>query len=249
MTFVLKEKVQFGFHRQAGVNVFVSRTSHRAMSIDQACGAGLVYTARPLRGEVEFEVRLLDYSGSYKGSLKMGLLRRRVTTPSFSLSIPRPSEHRDNSCVWFSRFKRRTEFQNNLGAVHLLRYYGLVDLCELREDHRMGLRVSSQGELSFFVNGMMQGVAAHGVYQSGYEVYVFLELVEGYRAVEITRAGACVLVHVYVCVYVRTCMYVHMYVCMYGMTCNNACVLTFDLDIRIITLLINYAMCVCLYSL
>ncbi len=188
--FTLPEYIQFGFHRQAGDNVFVSRSTQRAMTIDQNSGSGVAYSALPLIGHTEFEIRLLDYSGSKHSSLKLGLMRRRADAHASLASIPRPSEHRDNSCVWFkSRFKKKSEFQNNFGTVHLLRYYGFVDLYDLRQEDKMGLQLSAEGNLSFFVNGVNQGVAAQGVYQPGFHVYCFVELVDGYKAVEITRAG------------------------------------------------------------
>ena len=163
------------------------------MIIEPNSGSGFAYSALPLLGHTEFEIRLLDYSGSRNSSLKLGLMRHRATC---SESIPKPSEHRDNSCVWFkSRYKRKSEFQNNFGMVHLLRYYGLVDLTDLRQEDKMGLQLSRDGDLSFFVNGVSQGVAAHGIYQPGFHVYCFVELVEGYKAVEITRAGE---LHMYI---------------------------------------------------
>lgn len=56
--------------------------------------------------------------------------------------------------------------------------------------------MSVDGELSFFVNGVSQGVAARQVYEEGSEVYCFVELVQGYGAVEITRAGTYVRIYV-----------------------------------------------------
>lgn len=190
MTFVLDKDIQFGFHRKARENVFVSQSTHRAMVVDHSRRAGIAYTARPLSGVAEFEVRLLEYAGGIRGSLKLGLMWRKANDQVPSLSMPRLSEHRDNSCVWFqSKFKEKTEFQNNFGAVHLLRYYGIVNLCDLRQDDCLGLQVSAEGDLSFFVNGVSQGVAARQVYQVGLEVYCFVELMESCKAVEITRAG------------------------------------------------------------
>lgn len=190
MTFVLDKDIQFGFHKKARENVFVSQSSRRAMIVDQSRGAGTAYTARPLSGVAEFEVRLLEYAGGIRGSLKLGLMRRKANDQVPALSIPRLSEHRDNSCVWSqSKFKEKTEFQNNFGDVHLLRYYGIVNLCDLRQDDCLGLQVSAEGDLSFFVNGVSQGVAARQVYQAGLEVYCFVELMESCKAVEITRAG------------------------------------------------------------
>ena len=190
MTFVLDKDIQFGFHRQAGNNVFVSRSSHKALMVDVACGPALAYGAIPLSNMAEFEVRLLDHSSrSIRGSLKMGVMRRKLKNSPLA-SIPKLSEHRDNSCMCFkSKFKEKTEFQNNLGYIHLLKYYGLVDFCKLQENDCLGLQLSPEGDLSFFVNGINQGVAAHDVYQDGYEVYCFIEMVEGYKSVEIIRAG------------------------------------------------------------
>lgn len=191
VTFALPEEVHFGFHRQAGENVFVARSMHRAMRMDQAGRVGIVYIAKPFRNLTEFEVRLLDCNNGRVGSsLKMGLMRRRVSTLDRTVSIPKLSEHRDNSCMWFkSWYKPKSEFQNNFGAIHVLQFYGYIDLCELKQDDRLGLQLNAEGELSFFVNGICQGVAAHGMYESGYDLYGFLELVEGHMGVEITRAG------------------------------------------------------------
>lgn len=158
------------------------------MLIDTAIGSGIVYGAEPLRGMAEFEVQLLDYAFSLRGSLKFGIMRHKI--PTSAAGIPKLSEHRNNSCMWFrSRFKEKTEFQNNLGRIHLLRFYGSVDLCELKENDCIGLQVRTNGDLVFLVNGVSQGVAAHHVYKEGYQVYCFLELVEGYKSVEVTRAG------------------------------------------------------------
>ena len=189
-TYLLNKEIQFGFHRKARENIFVSQNSYTAMIVDQTSGTGIAYTARPLQGMAEIELRLQEYMGGPRGSMKLGLMRRPLTCHTSSPSVPRLSEHRDNSCVWFkSRFKRRTEFQNNFGSVHLLRYYGSVNLCDLRQDDHFGLQVSVDGDLSFFVNGVSQGVAARQVYEEGTEVFCFVELVQGYGAVEITRAG------------------------------------------------------------
>jgi hypothetical protein len=187
MTFSLNKGIQFGFHREAWENVFISQTSNRAMIVDQGRGSGIAYSARPLQGVSEFEVRLLEYAGGIRGSLKLGVMRRKANG---CVAMPRLSEHRNNSCMCFhSRFKEKTEFQNNLGAVHVLQFYGIVNLCDLRENDRFGLQVSAQGDLSFFVNGVSQGVAVRRVYEVGFDVYCFVELMESCRMVEITRAG------------------------------------------------------------
>lgn len=190
MGFALNEEIQFGFHRQAGENVFVSRSAEKAMLVDIANGPGIVYGSCPLKGLSEFEVKLLDYFPSVRGSLKIGIMRHKANYSTSLVSIPKLSEHRDNSCMFFrSQFKEKNEFQNNFGGVHLLRYYGVVDLSQLRKDDHVGMQLSYNGDLRFFVNGISQGLAAEQVYGEGFEVYCFLELAEGYKSVEITRAG------------------------------------------------------------
>ena len=188
--FSLQDEVLFGFHRQAGNNVFISKNSLQAVTVDKKEGSSLVYAAVPFRGTVEFEVRLVDYYYGIRGSIKMGVMRRTMCRSTSQVGIPKQSEHRDNSCVWFrSSFKHRTEFQNNFGSVHMLRYYGRTDLGELQKGDRVGLRVSLDGELSFFVNGSSQGVAAEGIYREGCDMFCFIEMVEGCEAVEVTRAS------------------------------------------------------------
>ncbi len=198
-TFSLKEEIQFGFHRKAGHNTFVTRSGCKAMLVDPPKGSGVVYGAVPMKKLTEFEVRLLDYNLSLRGSLKIGVMRKKVTGRYPADSAPKLSEHRDNSCLCFkSRFKEKTEFQNNLGGVHMLRYYGAVNFDGLRENDRLGLQLNRDGDLSFFVNGISQGMAARQIYKEGYEVYCFIELVEGYKSVEITKAGKSVLCMVYI---------------------------------------------------
>ena len=67
--------------------------------------------------------------------------------------------------------------------------YGSTNLENLREGDRLGLRVSHDGVLTFFVNGKSQGVAAQGVYQDGYDLYAVVDVYANCRAVRITRAG------------------------------------------------------------
>lgn len=160
------------------------------MTVDEKQGPGLVYAAIPFRGAAEFEVKLLDYNIGIRGSLKLGIMQRKMNQSSSQAAIPKLSEHRDNSCIWFkSIFKQKTEFQNNMGGVHMLRHYGWVNLDELKKDDRMGLQLTLDGDLSFFVNGISQGLAAECIYKEGYDVFCFIELVEGCQAIEVTRAG------------------------------------------------------------
>ena len=53
----------------------------------------------------------------------------------------------------------------------------------------MGLQLTAQGHLSFFMNGLNQGVAAEGVYQEDWDMFCFVEMTEGCEAIEVTRAS------------------------------------------------------------
>jgi len=189
--FSLPQDTLFGFYRQAGSNVFLSKNSLHAIKVDKLEGSALVYSALPLSGVAEFEVRMVDYYHGIRGSIRLGLMQRPACHGNDELSMPKPSEHRDNSCMWFrSSFKPRTEFQNNLGgSLHMLRFYGTSDLGELQQGDRVGLQLTAQGHLSFFVNGLNQGVAAEGVYRQHWDVYCFVEMTEGCEAIEVTRAS------------------------------------------------------------
>ena len=51
------------------------------------------------------------------------------------------------------------------------RDYGYVDLYDLHEGDRIGLRLSQDGVLEFFVNGESQDIAARDVYTRNSDVY------------------------------------------------------------------------------
>lgn len=76
------------------------------------------------------------------------------------------------------------------------RYYGDVDLYHIRSGDRVGLKVDGNGELTFFMNGKSQGVAASGVYSKhgDQEVYVIVGVSNNDYSVRITRAGITILV-------------------------------------------------------
>ena len=186
----LRNDIQFGFHRQAGVNIFISNNSYQAVKVDKKEGSSLTYAALPFKGVVEFEVRVADYYQGIRGSIRLGMMRRPVCHSTSQVGIPKHSEHRDNSCMWFrSSFKHKTEFQNNMGSLHLLRFYGRSDLGELQQGDRVGLQVTADGDLSFFMNGLNQGIAAEGIYRMDSDLFCFVEMMEGCEAIEVTRAS------------------------------------------------------------
>ena len=70
--------------------------------------------------------------------------------------------------------------------------YGRINLDKLRLGDRVGMRVTHEGILEFFVNGAYQGSAATGIYQRGYDVYAVVDHYGPCVATKITRATICV---------------------------------------------------------
>ena len=71
----------------------------------------------------------------------------------------------------------------------LKKQYGFRDLDGLREGDRVGLRLSHDGKLVFFVNGQSQGLAAEEVHEGRHDVYVVVDHYANCKATIITRAG------------------------------------------------------------
>ena len=62
----------------------------------------------------------------------------------------------DAWCTWYGKYHY---LLNNLATPTQCRDYGYVDLYDLHEGDRIGLRLSQDGVLEFFVNGESQGIA------------------------------------------------------------------------------------------
>ena len=71
--------------------------------------------------------------------------------------------------------------------------YGHTHLETLRTGDRLGLRISSAGDLEFFVNGESQGVAVKRVYEKGYDVYAVVDHYANCRATCVSKAGSYVI--------------------------------------------------------
>ena len=147
---------------------------------------GVVYSERPLKGTAEFEVELVSYGTGWSGTLKLGVMRCKTGSYLTEKSIPRYSPEGTHHCVWSS-----DKLHNRLTDCFTEQHYGEVNLDELRAGDRLGMRVTLEGNLEFFVNGRYQGVAAEDIYQKGHDVYAVVDHYANCKATKITRSGEC----------------------------------------------------------
>lgn len=188
-TFILPQTVQFGFHNICSDQVRITDNGLKAEKKDPNLhyAHGVVYSALPLKGTAEFEVTMTDYGTGWSGTLKLGVAKYKAGRNVQVSRIPRYSPEAANHCVWSSD-KIHNRLKSNQNGVQE-RQYGLKDLDTLREGDRLGLRLSHDGKLVFFVNGRSQGLAAEKVYEKGHDVYVVVDHYANCKATAITRAG------------------------------------------------------------
>ena len=196
--FVLKNATEFGFRQSFHANnIKISgRKGLQAERINpfDPCHYGVAYGAKVLKGTTEFEVEITTYKTQWwKGTLKLGVMQCKARSKIKHSDIPQNSPGTTNYCIWHSGWEdfRPSAIENKLvgysGPTRMK--YGFTNLHDLREGDRLGLRVSHDGVLTFFVNGKSQGVAAQGVYQDGYDLYPVVDVNAKCEAVRITRAG------------------------------------------------------------
>ena len=201
-TFSLPQQTaHFGFHDKSSrpsVTDNGKRATKRIPKLQYANGViysgialhyanGVVYSDSALNGTVEFEVAITSYGTDWSGNIKIGVARFTsgyIIQPEL---VPVRSTEASGHCVWSSKTLYNRLRSNRNGD--LKREYGSIDLDSLREGDRLGLRLSYDGKLTFFVNGESQGLAAQGIYENGYDVYAVVDLYGNCRAIAITRAG------------------------------------------------------------
>lgn len=188
-TFILPQTVQFGFHNVCSDQVRIADNGLSAEKKDPNLhyAHGVVYSAMPLKGTAEFEVTMTDYGTGWSGTLKLGVAKYKAGRSVQVNRVPRYSPEAANHCVWSSDKIHNRLKSNQNGTPE--RQYGMKDLDALREGDRLGLRLSHDGKLMFFVNGKSQGVAAEKVYEKGHDVYVVVDHYANCKATVITRAG------------------------------------------------------------
>ena len=187
-TFMLKEEVEFGFHPICSSQIQIAENGKEAHKKDPSShyAYGVAYGARILRGTTEFEVEVTSYGTGWSGTLKLGVMRWKKGRPLTSKDVPRYSPEGTDYCVW-SANKIHNRLSGQWGPVEKI--YGSTTLDDLREKDRLGFRLTHDGTLSFFVNGVSNGVAAKEVYLPGYDVYPVIDHYANCKATRIVRAG------------------------------------------------------------
>lgn len=186
-TFVLKKEVQFGFHPVCSSQIQIAENGTEADKKDPSShyAYGVAYGARPLRGTTEFEVEVTSYGTVWSGTLKLGVMRWKKGRPLTAKDVPRYSPEGTDYCVW-SANKIHNRLSGQWGPVEKI--YGKTTLDDLRENDRLGFRLTHDGSLIFFVNGESNGIAAKEVYQPGYDVYPVIDHYANCKATRIVRA-------------------------------------------------------------
>lgn len=186
-TFILEDTIQFGYHSVSSSQIKITDDGLAAekRDADSQYAHGVAYGARPLKGTAEFEVKIASYGTGWSGTLKLGVMRCKKDVPLVTgTSIPRYSPEGVDHCVWSS-----DKLHNRLVTPVVESNYGNTNLDDLREGDRVGMRLSHDGVLVFFVNGKSQGVAAENIYDRNCDVYAVVDHYANCRATVITRAG------------------------------------------------------------
>ena len=160
----------------------------RKIDPEQFSTHGVVYSERPVRGHAEFEVEIISYgTRSWVGSLNLGVMLHKSQTRLWEIALPPYTLGAANHCVWSINV-----VYDYVTTMKVMPYSR--DLDKLREGDRVGLLITSDGELHFLVNGEPQGRVTYGIYRPGYDVYITVEHIANCTATRITRASKPVLV-------------------------------------------------------
>lgn len=188
---ILPDSVQFGFHPVTGRNIMLLENGHMyARRIDPeftSCDA-VVYGAKPFkqrRGGV-FEVLIDEHSRRQNETIGIGVRMLPTGTEITESDVPKLSSISTNyHCMWFEDKVWNKLSDDN----HCKSDYGSVLLHSLQQGDRVGLRVTSNGDLYFYVNGKNQGVAAKDLHEEGFEIYPVVDVRYNCYAVRITKSG------------------------------------------------------------
>ena len=141
---------------------------------------GEVHATKPLHRTGEFEIKVEVKGPSTRdGFFGIGIRRRQHSSPG-------PLYTLSGCCIW-----QTGAIYNSLKkAPTTTTYQTARDLELLIKGDRVGMRITREGDLEFFVNGRSQGVAAHGVYKpsDSSDLYPLIKLPAGYT-VRITAGG------------------------------------------------------------
>ena len=188
--FMPNKDIQFGFHNASGRQIRITNNGLAAekRNADKGYMNGVAYGACPLKGRAEFEVMIVTYGTKWSWSaLRFGVMRceegERIESGP---SIPGEMFSAVNRFIWSGE-----HVHNNLVTPSECFKYGYVDLRDLREGDCIGLYLSQDGVLEFFVNGESQGIASENIYTRNTDVYAVVDHYSSCFATVITKAGEC----------------------------------------------------------
>ena len=191
---VPNDNIQFGYHSATGKQIRLTNDGLRAkrMNSHKMGADGVVYGAHPLNRRAVFEVKIVKSMGEWYEGLQFGIMRYKKGVPVESgPHIPSKCRGAVNHCVWSGQW-----LHYNLATRNELSEYGSVNLDDLREGDRVGLRLSEDGVLEFTVNGENQGIAAENIYTRNTDTYAVVDHFGSCVATEITKAGTILGLHV-----------------------------------------------------
>ena len=187
--FVPNEDIQFGYHSASGKQIRITSDGLGAEKLDPVGvpDNGVAYGARPLKGKAEFEIKIVSYGAKWTYTLQFGVMKCEKGVPiECGPNIPNDSEVAADHCVWVNQ-----RLCNNLVTPREVSDYGYVNLNDLREGDCVGLHLSQDGVLEFFVNGESQGIATKNIYTRNSDVYAVVDHTGRCVATVITKAGEC----------------------------------------------------------
>ena len=148
-------------------DVEISEDGTKAVKMSMWHGNGVVYTERPVKGHVEFEVEILSVSNKeQQWNIGIGIMIHKSDTP---LIIPKYTIYAPDHCMWHDD----SLYNNMMGSTK--EDYGKMHLINVQKGDRLGVLITSSGELQFLLNGKPQGIAAHNIYRPGFDVYLAVD--------------------------------------------------------------------------
>lgn len=154
-------------------------------------GAG-VYIKIALTGGFMLEIEVIDCYAKYTAktcSLQIGVAQC-PKGPYKHLDIPYNIDSWAAYGYCFCTWQVNT-IHNGLDGSYISIPYGSVNLHDLRKGDRVGLHLTTSGDLSFSFNGTNLGIAAENVYRNSEvcDTYPVIGIFGSTRAVRITEAG------------------------------------------------------------
>ena len=144
----------------------------------------IVYTEKPVQGRVEFEIEP-DLEKECKGItnyIAIGIMLHNPNEQFDHSKVPYYTAVASNHCVWYGK-----TLCNNI--IDTAMPYGTKSLYDLKEGDKVGVLLTSNGELHFLINGQHQGRAASHIYKRGWDVYIIVAHHDKCKATQITKAG------------------------------------------------------------